>query len=124
MHFFKKTNIDFMGKRNAMYFMSSTIILAGLISLFLKGVDYGIDFRGGTEIVLAFHNKIEISGIRGALEKVGLGQSEIKTYGAEQNVLIRTTQQEEGFVVGDKIKQAMQQSFPDSKFEVLKEDKI
>lgn len=107
-----------------MYFMSTAIILAGLISLFLKGIDYGIDFRGGTEIVLAFQNKIEISGIRGALEKVGLGQSEIKSYGAEQNVLIRTTQQEGGFVIGDKIKQAMQQSFPDTKFEVLKEDKI
>lgn len=113
-----------MGKRNAMYFMSTAIILAGLISLFLKGIDYGIDFRGGTEIVLAFQNKIEISGIRGALEKVELGQSEIKSYGAEQNVLIRTTQQEGGFVIGDKIKQAMQQSFPDTKFEVLKEDKI
>lgn len=107
-----------------MYFMSTTIIVVGLISLFLKGVDYGIDFRGGAEIVLAFQHKIEISGIRGALEKVGLGQSEIKSYGAEQNVLIRTTQQEEGLTVGDKIKQAMQQSFPDTKFEVLKEDKI
>lgn len=113
-----------MGKRNAMYFMSSTIILAGLISLFLKGIDYGIDFRGGTEIVLAFQNKIEISSIRGALEKVGLGQSEIKSYGAERNVLIRTTQQEEGLVIGDKIRQAMQQAFPNTKFEVLKEDKI
>ncbi|MBI3786755.1 MAG: protein translocase subunit SecF [Ignavibacteriales bacterium] len=104
--------------------MSTTIIVAGLISLFLKGIDYGIDFRGGTEIVLAFQNKIEISSIRGALEKVGLGQSEIKSYGAEQNVLIRTTQQEEGLVIGDKIRQAMQQAFPNTKFEVLKEDKI
>ncbi|MBI3587439.1 MAG: protein translocase subunit SecF [Ignavibacteriales bacterium] len=104
--------------------MSTTIIVFGLVSLFLKGIDYGIDFRGGTEIVLAFQHKIEISGIRGALEKVGLNQSEIKSYGAEQNVLIRTTQQEEGLAIGDKIKQAMQQSFPDTKFEVLKEDKI
>lgn len=124
MHFLKKTNIDFIGVRKIMYLASTAVIVVGLMSLFIKGIDYGIDFRGGTEIVLAFQHKIEISGIRAALEKVGLGQSEIKSFGAEQNVLIRTTLQEEGLTVGDKIKEAMQQSFPETKFEVLKEDKI
>lgn len=49
MRLFKKTNIDFMALRGKMYFLSTTIIVLGMISLFFKGVNYGIDFRGGTE---------------------------------------------------------------------------
>ena len=49
MRLFKKTNIDFMGLRGKMYFLSTTIIVLGMISLFIKGLNYGIDFRAGKE---------------------------------------------------------------------------
>lgn len=124
MHLFKKTNISFLSVRRRMYLVSSVIILLGLVSLVVKGIDYGVDFRGGTELVLGFQQKLEISQIRTALGSVGLAQSEIKTFGSDENLLIRTTEQEEGTGIGDRIKQAIQQSFPNAKFEVLKEDKI
>jgi preprotein translocase subunit SecF len=95
-----------------------------MISVFIKGIDWGIDFRGGTELVLAFQDNVAIGDIRTALDKVGLGQSEIKSFGVERDVLIRTTQQAEGTVVGDRIKKAVQDAMPEKKFEVLKEDKI
>jgi preprotein translocase SecF subunit len=100
------------------------VIFAGLVSLAIKGIDLGIDFRGGTELVLSFAVKPEVSQVRAALGAVGLGQSEIKFFGGESDLLIRTTEQGEGTVVGDKIKQAISQAFPDKKFVVLKEDKI
>jgi preprotein translocase SecF subunit len=100
------------------------LILLGMISVFIKGIDWGIDFRGGTELVLAFQDNVAIGDIRTALDKVGLGQSEIKSFGVERDVLIRTTQQAEGTVVGDRIKKAVQDAMPEKKFEVLKEDKI
>jgi len=124
MRFFKKTNIDFLKLRKVMYLSSSAVIFAGLISLAIKGIDLGIDFRGGTELVLSFAVKPEVSQVRAALGAVGLGQSEIKFFGGESDLLIRTTEQGEGTVVGDKIKQAISQAFPDKKFVVLKEDKI
>lgn len=124
MRFFKKTNIDFLKLRKIMYLSSTAVIVAGLISLAIKGIDLGIDFRGGTELVLSFTVKPEVSQVRAALGAVGLGQSEIKFFGAEGDLLIRTAEQGEGMVVGDKIKQAIEQAFPDRKFEVLKEDKI
>lgn len=124
MQLFRKTNISFLSIRRTMYLVSSGVILVGITSLVVKGIDYGIDFRGGTEIVLAFQEKLEVAQIRSALGAVGLAQSEIKSFGSEENVLIRTTEQEEGTVVGEKIKGAIQQAFPNARFEVLKEDKI
>lgn len=125
MRFFKKTNIDFLKPRRSMYLLSALVILAGMISLAVKGIDYGIDFRGGTEIVLQFDQPLEIGEIRAALGTVGLSQSEIKTFGAERNILIRTSEQSEGLTtLGDRIKSAIQEGFPDSQFIVLKEDRI
>jgi preprotein translocase subunit SecF len=124
MRLFKKTNIEFLKPRYTMYLVSSLVILAGIISLIVKGIDYGIDFRGGTEIVLRFDHEAQISQLRSALGTVGLGGSEIKTFGEAQNILIRTTEQGEGTTVGDKIKTTIQTALPTATFTVLKEDKI
>ncbi len=124
MRLFKKTNIDFLGKRKMWYVISSIMVVLGMFSVFIKGISYGIDFRGGTELVLTFQQSIDVGDIRAALTKVGLGNSEIKYYGTENSVLIRTSEQEEGTAISDKIKSVMATSFPGKKFEVVKEDKI
>jgi preprotein translocase subunit SecF len=124
MRVFKKTNINFMAIRGKMYFVSSTIIILGLISLFVKGVNYGIDFRGGTELVLSFSAAPDFGKLRSALAAAGLGDSEIKSFGNDQTILIRTTKQEEGMTVANNIKTAIQKDLSDLKFQVLREDKI
>jgi preprotein translocase subunit SecF len=124
MRLFKKTNIDFLGIRRKMYFVSAGVIAVGMMSLVVKGIDFGIDFRGGTELVLGFQQAPEIGQIREALGKVGLARSEIKYFGTEGDVLIRTSEQAEGTIIGERIKEAIRVAFPDRQFEVLKEDKI
>jgi len=124
MRLFKKTNINFMAARGKMYILSSAIIAVGLISLFIKGVNYGIDFRGGTELVMSFSERADYGQLRAALGKAGFGDSEIKSFGNDQTILIRTTQQGEGMIVANKIKDAIQTSFPNQSFQVLREDKI
>jgi preprotein translocase subunit SecF len=124
MHFFKKTNIDFMGKRGKMYIMSSVIIFVGLISLFIKGMHYGIDFRGGTELVLTFDTPPDFGQLRDLLGKAGFPDSEIKSFGSERSILIRTTQQGEGFVIGNRIKEALKAGLPKDSFQVGLESKI
>jgi preprotein translocase subunit SecF len=124
MRFFKKTNINFMAIRGKMYFLSTTIILLGFVSLFIKGVNYGIDFRGGTELVLSFSASPDIGQLRAALTKAGFADSEIKSFGNDQTILIRTTKQEEGMTVAIKIKDAVQKDLSNLSFQVLREDKI
>jgi preprotein translocase subunit SecF len=124
MRLFKKTNINFMGARGKMYLLSSTIIIIGLISLFTKGVNFGIDFRGGTEVVMAFTQKADFGEIRGALGKAGLGDCELKSFGNDRTVLIRTIRQGEGMTVANLIRDAVQTNLPNKPFEVLSTQKI
>jgi preprotein translocase SecF subunit len=107
-----------------MYALSGLVILAGIVSLIVKGIDYGVDFRGGTELTLHFDRELEISDIRNALGAIGLGNSEIKSFGTGGDLLIRTTEQAEGAIIADRIKGAIAQAFPQTKFEVLKQYKI
>ena len=52
MRFFGKTNINFMRPRNIAYVFSAVVILVGLASVLIRGLDFGIDFLGGTESLL------------------------------------------------------------------------
>jgi preprotein translocase subunit SecF len=123
MRLFKKTNIDFMGKRKIWYSISATLLVIGMISLVIKGPDFGIDFLGGTELIVAFSQDVQISDVRTAMDKIGM-KAEIKTFGSTKDILIRTVEQGEGGTVADKIRGTLKASFPDNPFSVLKEDKI
>jgi preprotein translocase SecF subunit len=124
MRFFRKTNIDFMGKRRWWYIISATVIGIGLISLFTKGLDFGIDFLGGTELVVRFERDVEVGAIRSTMERTGFGRAEIKSFGAPNEVLIRTTEQAEGGTIGERMRAGLAADFPDNPFTVLREDKI
>jgi preprotein translocase SecF subunit len=124
MRLFGKTNIDFMGKRRLWYAVSATVIIAGMMSVFVKGIDYGIDFLGGTELIVQFQQPVQISDVRSALDRIGLGRAEIKTFGSDRDILIRTVEQAEGTAVADKMRTAVKDYFPTNPYQVLKEDKI
>jgi preprotein translocase subunit SecF len=90
MHFFRKTNIDFIGKRRTWYFVSTFITVAGIVWALLRGVEFGIDFAGGTEVQLKFAKVVKIDDIRAALDAGGFRGAEVKYYGADESgVLIR-----------------------------------
>lgn len=124
MHLFKKTNIDFMGKRNIFYSISLLTLIIGLVGIFFKGMSFGIDFLGGTELLLRFENPPAISDIRTAVDKLGYKGSEIKSFGTPNDILIFTAEQAEGGKVAEQIRGELQREFPDKKFTVLREDKI
>lgn len=125
MRLFRKTNIDFMGKRRYWYAVSAAVIIIGMTSLVVKGPHYGIDFLGGTEMVVAFKDPVAISLVRSAIDKVGVGNSaEIMTFGSDKDILIRTSMQGEGNTIGDLIRKGLTESIPSNPFVVQKEDKI
>lgn len=94
MRIFHNLNVDFLGKRKFFYMLSITIFVLGLISMIFRGLQFGIDFKGGTEVVLEFEKPIDISKVRQYLSDIGLGNVEVKTFGAETGALIRTEAQE------------------------------
>lgn len=94
MQLFENLNIDFLGKRKLAYVISSSFLILGLLSLVFRGLELGVDFVGGTEIALKFDNPIEISQIRNEVSQIGLGNVEVKTFGGDNKVLIKTDLQE------------------------------
>lgn len=94
MRLFENLNIDFMGKRTYFYFVSGFILLIGLLSIMIKGLQFGIDFKGGTEVAIQFEKPVEINDIRKIVGKIGLGDVEVKTFGGSTGILIRTALQE------------------------------
>lgn len=94
MRLFENLNIDFLSKRKLFYVVSLVIFVVGLLNVVFRGLEFGIDFKGGSEVVLQFENSIEIGKIRSNLSNIGLGDLEIKTFGDERGVLIRTELQE------------------------------
>jgi preprotein translocase subunit SecF len=90
MRVFHNLNVDFLGKRKYFYLLSLALFLIGWISIAFSGLHFGIDFQGGTEIVLQFEKQINIAEIRKDIEGIGLGTVEVRTFGSETGVLIRT----------------------------------
>ncbi len=94
MRVFHNLNVDFLGKRKFFYIVSATLFMIGVISVVFRGFNFGIDFKGGSEIVLQFDKQIDIAQIRKNIATIGLGNVEVRTFGGETGVLIRTELQE------------------------------
>ena len=90
MRILDNLNIDFISKRKMAYIISGALILLGLFGILFRGLELGIDFKGGTDIALKFEDPIDIGEIRTELNSIGLGNIEVKTFGGETGILVRT----------------------------------
>lgn len=116
MRIFENLNIDFLGKRKMFYAISGGLLLIGLLSILFRGLQFGIDFKGGSEIVLEFQEPIDVSEMRNYVGSLEIGNIEVKTFGAETGVLISSELQnipEEIFPkVVENIEQAIERILP------------
>lgn len=94
MRLFDNLNINFMSKRTTFYIVSSVVLLIGLLNILIRGLQFGIDFKGGTEVAIQFEKPIDIAKIRSEVDKIGLGNVEVKTFGGSTGILLRTELQE------------------------------
>jgi len=90
MEFFKKaTRINFMGARRYVGIISVILWVVGISLLCTKGLNFGLDFTGGTQIELRFETPIEPSAIRTQLEQAGFRGVRVQQYGSVRDLLIR-----------------------------------
>ena len=87
---FKHTKIDFIGMRKYFYIVSGVILLAGVVSLFVRGLNPGIDFTGGRSYVIRFDNPVVTEDVAAKLN-ASLGElPQVVTYGSNNQVKITT----------------------------------
>jgi SecD/SecF fusion protein len=92
---FKNTAVDFIGKRKRFYVLSSLIILLGIGSFVTKGLNYGVDFKGGRTFVVRFDDTANNEEIRSSLGQAFVTDGvemfpEVKTFGEDNQVKITT----------------------------------
>lgn len=88
--FLKNSNIDFIGKRKIFYVISSVIVLAGVASLFTRGLNQSVDFTGGRTYVVRFDKPVNTVDVQASLmEELGT-TPEVKTFGESNQVKITT----------------------------------
>ena len=112
MQLFSKTpTIDFMGKRRFALIFSALLIIGSIFSLATKGLNFGLDFTGGTLIEVAYPEAAKLDQVRDRLAKSGFADAVVQNFGSSKDVLVRLAPREStsSQSLGDQILSALRE---------------
>ncbi|MAZ47104.1 MAG: protein translocase subunit SecF [Halobacteriovoraceae bacterium] len=122
----KKYNIDFTGKFIVAVPLSLALVGISLFMFLSKGLNYGVDFRGGAEVQVHFKDSVDLGTLRSELEKAGFSSSSVQSIGGEvqkNSFLVKVNAKEENLnQVTDKITTMLTTNFASSGAEIDKTD--
>lgn len=87
--FRSKTHIEFMGRRRHALIASLVLIAVGIVALFVRGLNFGIDFTGGTLVEVDYAKTVEIASVRRTLSVGGFGDAQVQYFGTARDVMVR-----------------------------------
>jgi len=87
---YSKVFINFLKPRKTFYALSTIIIVIGIISLFVRGLNYGVDFSGGRTYVIRFDKDVNTDDIRNKLTIAFTEAPEVKTFGPNNQIKVTT----------------------------------
>lgn len=90
------TRIDFLRHSNLALILSALVLLAGIASLFVRGLDFGLDFTGGTLIELHYPQAPEMGEVRQTLEQEGFDEFIVQTFGTARDIVVRIPTADDG----------------------------
>jgi len=90
MEFFhRETKFDFMGIRKWTALLSTVVMVVCLGLLFVKGLNFGLDFTGGTQLELRYEKPVNFEEVREQLDKAGLTGAKVTQYGSARDILVK-----------------------------------
>ena len=101
-----KPAINFMNVRNIAFAVTLVLTLLSLGSLAFKGLNFGLDFTGGTLIEVSYEQPIQPDAVREQLAKAGFADAQVQSFGATTDVLVRLAGDDP--MLGNKVAQALQ----------------
>jgi preprotein translocase subunit SecF len=95
MDFFKiESHIDFLKPKKIAFVISAVLIVISLASLATRGLNFGIEFRGGIVIEAGFPESVELPPIRAALEAAGFERTVVQHFGSSRDVTVQLLAEE------------------------------
>ncbi|MEN8213434.1 MAG: protein translocase subunit SecD [Pseudomonadota bacterium] len=85
----KIPTIDFMSKRNIALMASGVVLAIAVAATAVRGLNFGIDFTGGTLIELGYQSDVELKDVRSTLKEGGFGDASAQSFGTSRDVLVR-----------------------------------
>ncbi len=93
MEFFKRqTHIQFMSMKKYTTSIALALCITSLVLLAVKGLNYGLEFTGGTQVELRFTQPVTVEFIQQTMHGAGLHSSRVQHYGSTQDVLVRISE--------------------------------
>ncbi|HEV8453295.1 MAG TPA: protein translocase subunit SecF [Gemmatimonadales bacterium] len=89
LRLFSNAKYDFIGVRRYAYGLTAAILLPGLIFLMIRGLNYSIEFTGGTLLQVQSKKPVDVAQLRTGLDREGIHGAEIQNFGAENEYVIR-----------------------------------
>lgn len=129
--FFKNANYDFIRLRHYAYGLTAALIIPGLLLILFTGLNYSIEFTGGTLVQIRTTQPSSAGAIRSALDRGGLHNAEIQQFGTPQEYVIRarlsateTVDQKQAERTSAEVDSAMTRAFGPHSFIVERVDAI
>ena len=99
--FFAHANYDFIRLRHYAYAVTAVLVIPGLVFLLFKGLNYSIEFTGGTLVQVQSKSPVDVGALRIGLDKNGVHGAEIQGFGGANEFVVRARVAREGSDVND-----------------------
>ncbi|MBU0759276.1 MAG: protein translocase subunit SecD [Candidatus Omnitrophica bacterium] len=121
LQMFRKTKIDFIGKRWIAYVLSTVVLVVGISAFFTKGEKaYGIDFTGGQLQEYSFARPVKVEDVRKILYDMGIKDATIQLVGEDKKeVLVKTSED-----VATSLKNEFDEKFTGNRSDILRVEKV
>jgi preprotein translocase SecF subunit len=124
MRIFENASFNFLGSLKKSYVISGVLLLISLVSLFYPGLEFGIDFKGGTEFVVQNTQPVGATEARGALREVLGDGTEVKEYGDANTLLVRTATGGNPEELETGVLSALSAAFPEAGSQIVRIDSV
>ncbi len=107
-------NIGFMQWRRIAFVISIAMVLVSIVSLAVRGLNWGLDFTGGTLVEIGFDGLVDHEAIRADLASKGYTEAVVQQFGTDRDILVRVPPQGEGdqSKLGDEVFDTVAANFP------------